>query len=245
MSNELTTTETKLPSTNDYNPFLDAADDMGAQDSGLFLKFSGNDGTYTYGQDEEELDIGHTVAVALNLLARGWICWKDGKVVDEIMVPIMSGENPPAFEQLSQEHGPFEGERDGWQKQSYMHLRSTRTGDEFKLKLANASSNIAFGNLLKTIGTQLPFNPGKTPVISLDVTSFAIKDRKTGKKLKEKKYAPVFKIVAWKNDAELQDILDKAMATQAESDIDDDLEAQEPVKQPQRQQAQAGRKRTF
>ncbi len=53
-------------------------------------------GEWVSGPDEEELE-DHEAAFAMNTFAHGFVCWKDGEVVDEKMVLVASGELRPLF----------------------------------------------------------------------------------------------------------------------------------------------------
>lgn len=201
MSNALTTTTAAgLPSTGAGNPFLDAADDMGASSGALFLKFDGNTGEYTYGKDQEELSEGTRVAVAASEFKNGWICWKDQEVVGEVMVRIVDGK-PPAKHTL-EDHGPYDDEKDGWSEQSSAQFRDIETGEEFLYKTSSKGGRIALGNLVRDYGKQFQLHPSQVAIVELGTTSFDAKDKKTGKKL-GRKYAPVFKIVEWMDEDEL------------------------------------------
>lgn len=180
------------------NPFLDAADDMGASSGALFMKFDGNTGIYSAGRDADEIPLGTRMAVNAYEFKNGWICWKDGAVMEEIMVRVVDGK-PPARGTLA-DHGPYEDEKDGWREQGSVHFRDVETGDEFLYKAASAGGRIAAANLIRDYGKAFTVNPGKLAIVELDRNAFDAKDKKTGKKL-GRKYAPVFKIVGWEDEA--------------------------------------------
>lgn len=180
------------------NPFLDAAEDMGASSGSLFLKFNGNSGEFTYGTDNEELELGTQLAVNANEFKRGWICWNDGSVVDEIMVRVTEGK-PPSKHQLD-DNGPYENDNDGWSEQSSVALRDIETGDEYLFKSSSKSGRIAIGNLVRDYGKAFQMHPGELAIVELDATSFTPKN---APKSAGKKYAPALKIVGWTPEAEL------------------------------------------
>lgn len=213
MANDLVTTAGNAVATpGGYNPFLEAADEMGASSGAKFLKFSGNTGEYTYGSDDEELEYGTRLAVNPSEFKRGWICWDDGEVQDEIMVRVTEGK-PPAKHEL-EDHGPYTNDNDGWSEQSSAAFRDVETGEEFLYKTSSKSGRMALANLVRDYGKAFQMNPGKLPVIELDATSFT---PKKAPKSAGKKYAPTFKIVEWVSEAEL-------IAKFADGDVPEDDE---------------------
>lgn len=202
------------------NPFLDAADEMGASSGAMFLKFDGNTGIYSYGKDQEELPKGTRVAVNSNEFRRGWICWNDGEVVEEIMVRIVDG-HPPAKGDLA-DHGPYEDpKKDGWRAQSSVQFRDIDSGDEFLFKTSSKGGGISVANLVRDYGKGYAQHPGELAIVELGNVGFDAKDEK-GKKL-GRKYAPVFKIVGWQNEAELIAKFE-AQAADAEESAGEDAE---------------------
>lgn len=215
MANDLTTTSSSALANPNYNPFLDAADDMGATGGFLYAKFDGNTGNFTYGKDDEELEKGSRHAVNPSEFKRGYICWNDGKVVEEIMVRITDGR-PPAKDDLK-DHGPYADDKDGWREQSSIAFRDITTGDEFLYKTSSKSGNIAVANLIRDYGKQFQMHPGELAIIELGANVFEPKNAQ-GKKL-GKKYAPSFKIVGWKSEAAL---MEQFSAAEEADGVDED-----------------------
>lgn len=199
------------------NPFLDAAEDMGASSGALFLKFDGNTGDYTFGKDQEELELGTRVAVNHREIKRGWICWKDGEVMGETMTRIIDGA-PPAKSSL-EDHGPYEDDKDGWREQSSVQLRDIETGDEYLFKTSSKGGRIALANLVRDFGKEFAKHPGELAIVELQHVSFDAKDEK-GKKL-GKKYAPMFKIAAWESEEALIAKLEAAAADEDDTPVED------------------------
>jgi hypothetical protein len=221
MTNALTTTTSGALANPNFNPFLDAADDMGASAGLLFLKFDGNTGSYTYGKDDDELEKGTRVAVNPSEFKNGWICWKDGQVMEETMTRIVDGK-PTARGDLA-DHGPYEDEKDGWREQSSVQLRDIESGDEFLFKTSSKGGRIAVGNLVRDFGKAYAMHPGELAIVELSSTSFDAKDKKTGKKL-GKKFAPAFKIVGWASEADLIAKFDAMGADEGDAGPEDDDE---------------------
>lgn len=180
------------------DPFATAGEDM-AGTNGTYLKFNGNSGEFTYGQEAEELALGTKLAVNMNNFRRGWICWVDSEVVDEVLVRVVEGK-PPAENQLA-DHGPYvknDDRNDGWSEQAAVDFRDIETGKEFIFKHSSASALRALGTLLKDYGKDYKNHPGEVPVVVLDTSSFTPKNKKWGKK-----YSPIFRIVEWVSEEEL------------------------------------------
>ena len=190
------------------NPFLSAASTLGGGDSGTFLKFSGKNGDYTYGADQEELDDGWKGAVDINQTAkRGHICWKDGNVVGEDMTLVVDGNPTP--KSLLEDHGPYDDEEDGWSEQFSVELVELESGEQMLLKNSSKSGLRAFGALLNAYGKaiQKGQNIGEdgdelVPVVEFSATEFTPKNSKSKK---DRAYAPSFKIVDWISHTELQE----------------------------------------
>ena len=182
-----------------FNPFSSTAQEMGGSQT-AFVKFDGNRGAYLVGQDEVEIPEGSRLAIQLMLAQKGWICWKDGEVVDERIVMIASGTAMEREEDLP-DHGPYteydDGTKDGWSKVYILPMFSLADGEAYEFKTSSASGIRSVNGLLNDFGRLFRQNPGKTPVVELGSTSFKAKVK--GKEIK--KFAPTFKIAAWTDDS--------------------------------------------
>lgn len=196
------------------NPFLDAADSMGASSGALFTKFDGNTGKWSYGKDQEEIEKGTRVALNAAEIRRGWICWKDGEVQQETMVRIVDG-SPPAKGELP-DYGPFDRDQDGWREQSSVEFRDVEGGEQFLFKTSSKGGRIAVANLVKDYGRSFQQHPGELAIVELGNVSFDAKDER-GRKL-GKKYAPAFKIVGWQSEADLMAKFEAAAADEPEAE---------------------------
>jgi hypothetical protein len=180
------------------DPYGDAAQDMGASNA-AYLKFNGNTGEFTFGAQSDELPHGTKVAVDMTSFRRGWICWKDAAVVDEIMVRVVDGR--PPLESELQDHGPYvktAEQNDGWAEQAAVNFRDVETGAEYTFKASSKSALRSLGNLLKDYGRQYKQYDGFLPIAELGANSFTPANKTWGKK-----YAPTLKIVEWKDAGEL------------------------------------------
>jgi len=172
-----------------------AADTSTMRDSGglMFMKFDGNTGEFSYGSDGTELAEGALFAINIPSYKKGYICWVEGKVVEEIMVAVAEG-GPPRKQDLP-DHGPYDDDS-GWSEQYSIEMRMM---DDPHLNMLfpanNKSKRIAFENMMKAFARDFRKYPGCAPIIEISSTEFEAK-APNGKK-KYKKHAPVFKIVDW------------------------------------------------
>lgn len=172
----------------------------GGGDGKAFMKFDGNDGTFSYGADDEPLDLGTKLAVNMRSYKKGWVIWLDGEVVYEVMNSLEDGP-PPTKGQLP-DHGPY-GDDDGPSEQytiDYKLLEEPFT--EMVFQANNTSKRRALAALLKDFANTYKSHPGQAPVIELDENEFEAKT-KGGKGRKVTKHAPKFKIVEWIDLADL------------------------------------------
>lgn len=170
-----------------------------------FLKFSGNDGYYTYGAEDTDLAEGTRAAVNPMSLKRGWICWNDGQMLEEVMYTILEGQ-PPAKHELT-DHGPYKAKNDGWAEQKTIEFLAIDGEPVPLLFQANNRSKLnALEQLMKKIGREYKGHPGCVPIIALGSNAFEAQERnEAGEKVGRKmtKYAPTFDIVDWMPEEEL------------------------------------------
>lgn len=224
MTTDLTTTtgnELGFP-TDGPDPFAARAAALGAI-QGSFLKFDGNTGDYEYGpkDDVKELPPGALVVVNMTTFKSGWICWKAGEMVEEIMIPILEGEAPP--ETSLTDHGPYavykDGTKDGWQAQNGIEFRIVDNGELLIFKGTSKSAQRAFAKLLQDFAKIYRQKPKQLPVVELGNASFEPKlkeeDGQPAKKI-GKKYAPTMKIVSWMPTDEYEALIKNASVAPAE-----------------------------
>jgi len=196
----------------DSNPWLEAGAEAGF--FGSFLKFSGNDGKYSYGKKDEEeyLDDGHELIVNLIGVKHGHICWVEGNAKDEINYLVMERPKLPSVDSLP-DYGPYkkyqDGSEDGWQEQVVLEMYSPELDQAFTMKCSGGGKLRAARQLISTYGKKGVGKLGKDgmpmfAVVELGSNSFTLKDNpKAGTK-----YAPVFKIVDWEEMSAFADIFE-------------------------------------
>lgn len=214
MSNALTTGGAL--STEDYYAALaaEASTYSGGGSGSSFLKFDGNDGTYSFGAENTELAIDTQAVMDVESYKRGYVCWKGGNVVDEIMLSLIEGAPPPVGN--LPDHGPY-GKDDGWNDQktvSFYPIDGEFEGQNLLFQANNKSKNRALEGVMKDFGRQFRANPGMVPVVQLGTTQFEITPEEGGRKIR--KHAPLFKIVGWMSREEYNEMVGEAQAAYAE-----------------------------
>jgi hypothetical protein len=199
------------------NPFTQAAEDLGVSE-GVYLKFNGNTGEYTFGADQEELPEGTQLVAIMDSIARGFICWNDSEVIDEVMVSILDG-NPPKESELT-DHAPYTGDDDGWSEQIRIVFKDVETGETYTFKTSSRAAMRAVGSLMKDYGRQFKNHPDENPVIEISSSSYMPKEKKHGKK-----HAPILKIVGWMHNDEIENL------SSSSSDQDDEGNYEQPAEE--------------
>jgi len=233
--------KTEVAQGSTYDPFARAADDM-AGSSSIYAKFNGNSGEFTYGSNATEIEAKERMAANVAGMRRGYICWKESEVVEEIMIPIIDG--PPPAENTLTDHGPYEkhpdGTEDGWSAQSSITLRllgEDHDGVEITYKTSTKSAQRPLGDLIKQYSRAYKDHPGCIPIIEFDKGSYMPKEKKHGKK-----YFPQFKIVDWIDEDELMATYGEGNKVEEGDDNDNLIEA--PVKKTETKKAAEPKKVT-
>lgn len=228
MGKELATRQAGGYLTN-YDEFMDALASearslKGGGDGKAFMKFDGNSGDFSYGADDEPLDLGTKLAMNPRSYARGWVIWVDGDVVYENMVPLEEGA-PPTKGSLP-DHGPY-GDDDGPVEQYTIDFKTLdEKGVEMVFQANNSSKRRALAALLKDFANTYKAHPGEVPIVEIDEREFETTGGKDSKsKRKYKKHAPVFKIVDWMPEEELLALSEGAV---------DDYEDEKPARSSRR-----------
>lgn len=204
MTNEVATrSRTELAQTSAVDPFALAGNEMGGS-SAAYAKFNGNSGEFTYGATAEEVEPGEKMAINIAMARKGWICWVDSEVVEEIMVPIAQGQ--PPLESALTDHGPYtkheDGTEDGWNAQFAVDIRlldPKHDGTEIVYKTSTKSAMRPLADLLKQFSKEYKNHPGMVPVVEFGTGNYMPKDKKRGKK-----FFPTFRIVDWMDEDELE-----------------------------------------
>lgn len=205
-----------------YAALGDAVQDMGSG-GGVYMKFDGNSGTYSYGSTADELAPGSLLAMNALSLERGHICWKDEKVVDEIMVHFSKGA-PPSKADLP-DHGPYD-DGDGWQEQSVITFKMIEEPfHELIFKATGIAKRNAVSRVVGDFMKSYKTNPGLVPIVEIDEVEFESKAKGARG---ARKHAPVFKIIDWRPEEDLV-----ALTEGSEDDYVEDGVEQEALPAPE------------
>lgn len=194
------------------NPFAQAGAGAG---STIFVKYKGQGGVYSFGQDEEEIQHGTLFAVDIPQSKWSWSFWWDGEVLETLDTFVvddpMGWDNEPDFlpedydgdmslKEIRAEQADRDNNfMDGWSCQSVLPMRGVDGDDEeYTLKLNKGVALNAFRTLLGSFGRQFKFKVGLVPIISLDAKKYKSKIKSVGWRA-----APVLKIEEWRSEEEL------------------------------------------
>ena len=165
MANELATLKTAS------ELLSQAADELSGGNVGRILKFS--KGKYFVGDDEVKLNtdfIAHATQ-----LARGWVKFKGGELVDRRIGKVIDGFVAPQREELDDnDQSTWEknerGEpRDPWVSQSYLPFENAETGELVVFVSGSAGGRSAIGSLVSTSSRNL--HKGQ-PIIQLGIRAY-------------------------------------------------------------------------
>ena len=209
-----TGTAVALPS---ENPFAQAASDMGeGPDGAIFSKFSGRTGDFTAGSDNDVLfdedmqNDGETCEMAVDMMeaSRGWMCWINGEVEEELMVRVVDG-HPLKEADLPDHEAKYDYDddgktEDGWVECISLPMRSITTGTEYKFKGSSSGMMKAFKKLLKAYGSQFSRHDLEEEVA---IISFGIESYQHKKKSWGKIYNPLLNLVRWMDIKDIEESL--------------------------------------
>lgn len=145
---------TSVPATHDENPWLEAASEAGSG-LGRLLKFI--KGKFESGDDE--VPLGTEYVAHVDQMARGWVRFEDGKVVDRNIGKIADGYKPPQREELPDNDPANWAEkdangkpRDPWVAQWFLPLTDVETGDFATFITGSKGGVTAVANLCRIYG---------------------------------------------------------------------------------------------
>ena len=174
------------------DPYAAAANEMG--NNFLPIVKMTKVGQWVSGPDEEPLE-DHEAAFAMHTFSHGFVCWKDGDVVDEKMVLVASGELRPLIDELP-DHGPYENDNDGWVGTASIQLRLLKTDEEFLYRPSSRGGLNALAGLARKYANTRQSQPGVVPIVRLESKSYA--HRQFGEI-----FNPVLRVLDWKDEPEL------------------------------------------
>lgn len=168
-----------------------------------YLTFNGQTAQYaskdTQG-DPQILAVPTKMAVNFAFIEHGYVCWKDGKVIDQTMSLLMVDPVLPAIEDMP-DHGPYapakpgNSQRDGWKIQFGLPLKDVETGVEYLYKTTSPSSARAVQSLVAKMAEDAVLKDLEkvVPIINMSADSYIAKA--SGAKVN----VPKFRIDKWED----------------------------------------------
>ena len=205
----------------DKSMLLEGNDEIDNEISGMggggtILKYSGNTGVFSF--KDETFEHGSRFAFRLFGVEKGYVCWKDGKLIERALVPIYSSAQRPTLADLP-DFGPYTKQGDGWSEAYRVMVVNLEDGSEYEFTVSNRSGCNAMGALVKDFHGKARMTLDqdgnlKTPVVEINARSFE------SKKFSGKKYAPEFKIVDWLSSEDMRMVVGGHEAADAGPDDD-------------------------
>jgi hypothetical protein len=127
---DITTSENRMPVTQQPNPFEEVGRQAPRNIVGQLLKF--NKGSFVYGQDNIDLPFGTRFIANMDQLLHGWIRWESNKPAEQVMGLIAEGFVPPKRDALGFGYKPGDKEEDADQSQWLVDASSGQTRDPWQ-----------------------------------------------------------------------------------------------------------------
>lgn len=205
--------ETAMAAAGDFNPFAIAG--AGSVGNALYMKFSGQTGNFTFGQDNDELEHGSKLAMDIDNTRWSWTFWWDEKVLEtqesRIWDDPTGHKNEPddlpesydgdmnLAEIRAEQADRSKNFSDGWTCAAIVGLREVGGEQrEFTLRLNRGVALNAYLGLLALYGRKFKLYPGQTPIVEFDVNKYKAKAKGAGWR-----FAPTFKIGDWMTEEDL------------------------------------------
>lgn len=170
--------------------------------------------------DKAEIVIKQGTKFYLNTakIAHGYKCWVDSSVKDEVMFYLLERPTLPDIETLP-DHGPYEGERDGWKVNLSFPLYQPDEKMGYIFQVSSVSSVNAMNKVIATV-IQAAGRDGKDldqdiPLLELSRGSY--KNKSTKKDM----FIPNFKVVGWEK-ANVLNLTVSGLPPKEEKDADSD-----------------------
>ena len=157
MTNITNTRENSSTLFNAANAFAAAGSELGG--SALPILKMSKAGCWVYGAENTPVT-EKLFAADANGAQRGFVCFVDGDVVGEVMVPVSIGKTVSPNE--LPDNGPYQ-DGDGWMEAASLQLRSIESGEEFLFKPTSHGGRSAIGALLTKYGYRLSIGKAGMP----------------------------------------------------------------------------------
>ena len=197
--NEITKKKSQLPAIPaDDDPYSAYGREVGSDTP--FLKFV--KGKFQFGVDDEVLPISTKLVPHMAELRAGFLKWRDGEPVDEVMVRIAEDKPIPQREELDDQDeaawqlDPNGAPLDPWALTNTLPFKDPETGQEFVFTTSSKGGINAVRRLSSAFGSQRHKHGDKLPIVTIGSGSY--KHRIYGEV-----HVPVLKITGWQGEAAL------------------------------------------
>jgi len=182
---------------NDIDPYDAFADAVAPQHIlGKLLKFSKGD--WLAGENSEPVQLATTFVAGMHTMMTGWVCWKNFKPVDHIMISVGSRLLPPRRPMLG-DNDPSEWEtddrgqkKDPWQLTSYLPLVASGDLGVFTFTGTSKGALDTLGKLSRAYAARRRRHPDELPIVTLGVSGYQHPRRELGY-IK----VPTFTVTGW------------------------------------------------
>jgi hypothetical protein len=145
-------------------------------------------GEFTAGADGEVIDEDVEFVPDMSTLSRGYVIWKKGAAVAEVMAPVASGKR--VSESDLPDHGPYE-ENDGPREQTSIEFRRVPDGARYMFKTSSRGGTQALQKLGAEFANRMKISREPSfPIVNMVSSSY--KHERYGKI-----FVPVFQVVGW------------------------------------------------
>lgn len=178
-----------------------------------YLTFHAQRSVYLVKETDKEttVDVGTRLALNWPEIMHGYICWKDGKVHDQVNFSLLETPVLPEMDTLP-DHGPYSDDpqqRDGWREQITLPLKDLDAKVDYMYKTGADSSVRAVRRFIRDLQQELVLRAGSmgdddelplAPFVELGKTHFIPQGRTN------KVYVPKFILVEgdWTSMGEIE-----------------------------------------
>lgn len=193
-----------------------------------YMKFSGNDGSYS--TQDQPIEHGSVFIVDVLGFKRGWVCWKDEKLVERVQVSCWPHEPLPPQSSLT-DHGPYAKRPDGkpaggWVEEFSGLFTDPASGEVYKFNTSSRGGVRAMAGLWQEFAKKQKMfrdehGQPKLPIVEIGANSFKVAGAGT-------KYAPTFRIVDWMDRSEYNTLAPSGETEAVEEQVEEVVEKAPP-----------------
>jgi len=206
-----------------FDPFASYSKEKEVSRGRKFLRFSGNTGVWTVGDDTVSPDTPFVFNVFE--AKRGVLGWSNGKPIHKLMYPIISGKKPPP-ESMRPEL-LITKQTDGWKENVIIDVRDVdMVYPQMELTLAAEHGGRPINWLIDEFAAESKKRrqPNGRPFVPVVEVNSATMDTPGGIK-----YKPVLTVVDWMTDEDLAELAQNADDAELEGEADAQIPQEAPA----------------